>query len=82
MKKAIQLEAGFQLSEGVNMARRINVMQAEVNAPGYQKLVVDEVDIESNAETLEEVHTIWDDQSCQQDDPEDSECLSEGEEEQ
>ena len=31
MKKAIQLEAGFQLSEGVNMARRINVMQAEVN---------------------------------------------------
>ena len=31
MKKAIQLEAGFQLSEGVNMARRINVMQAEVS---------------------------------------------------
>ena len=26
MKKAIQLEAGFQLSEGVNMARQINVM--------------------------------------------------------
>ena len=31
MKKAIQLEAGFQLSEGVNMARQINVMQAEVS---------------------------------------------------
>ena len=31
MKKAIQLEAGFQLSEGVNMARQINVMQAEIS---------------------------------------------------
>ena len=31
IKKAIQLEAGFQLSEGVNMARQINVMQAEVS---------------------------------------------------
>ena len=31
MKKAIQLEAGFQLSKGVNMAQRINMMQAEVN---------------------------------------------------
>ena len=30
MKKAIQLEAGFQLSEGVNMARQINFMQAEI----------------------------------------------------
>ena len=31
MKKAIQLEAGFQLSEGVNMARQINIMQTEVS---------------------------------------------------
>ena len=31
MKKAIQLEVGFQLSRGVNMGRRINMMQAEVN---------------------------------------------------
>ena len=31
MSCAIQLEAGFQLSEGVNMARKINVMQAEIN---------------------------------------------------
>ena len=31
MSRAIQLEAGFQLSEGVNMARRVNIMQAEVN---------------------------------------------------
>ena len=31
MSRAIQLEAGFQLSEGVNMARKINIMQAEVN---------------------------------------------------
>ena len=31
IQRAIQLEAGFQLSEGINMARRINVMQAEVN---------------------------------------------------
>ena len=30
MSRAIQLEAGFQLSEGVNMARKINIMQAEV----------------------------------------------------
>ena len=33
MSKAIQLEAGFQLSEGVNMARRVNIMQAEINEP-------------------------------------------------
>ena len=31
MSKAIELEAGFQLSEGVNMARRVNIMQAEIN---------------------------------------------------
>ena len=31
MRKAIQLEAGFQLSEGVNMARQVNIMQAEIN---------------------------------------------------
>ena len=31
MSRAIQREAGFQLSEGVNMARKINIMQAEVN---------------------------------------------------
>ena len=31
MSRAIQLEAGFQLSEGVNMARRVNIMQAEGN---------------------------------------------------
>ena len=31
MSRAIQLEAGFQLSEGVSMARKINIMQAEVN---------------------------------------------------
>ena len=31
MSKAIQLEAGFQLSEGVNTARRVNIMQAEIN---------------------------------------------------
>ena len=31
MSRAIQLEVGFQLSEGVNMARKINIMQAEVN---------------------------------------------------
>ena len=29
--KAIQLEAGFQLSEGVNIARWVNIMQAEIN---------------------------------------------------
>ena len=31
MSRAIQLEAGFQLSEGVNMARKVNIMQTEVN---------------------------------------------------
>ena len=31
MSRAIQLEARFQLSEGVNMARKINIMQVEVN---------------------------------------------------
>ena len=31
MSRAIQLEAGFQLSEGVNMAQSINIMQTEVN---------------------------------------------------
>ena len=31
MSRAIQLEVGFQLSEGVNMARKINIMQAEIN---------------------------------------------------
>ena len=31
MSRAIQLEARFQLSEGMNMARRANIMQAEVN---------------------------------------------------
>ena len=31
MKKAIQLEAGFQLCEGVNMTRWINIMQAKVS---------------------------------------------------
>ena len=31
MSRAIQQEAGFQLSEGVNMARKINIMHAEVN---------------------------------------------------
>ena len=31
MSRTIQLEASFQLSEGVNMARKINIMQAEVN---------------------------------------------------
>ena len=29
MKCAMQLEAGFQLSEGVNMTRRVNVMNVE-----------------------------------------------------
>ena len=57
-------------------------MAAKATAPGYQKLVVDEVDIESDTETLEEVHPILDDESCQQDDPEDSECPSGGEGEQ
>ena len=31
MSRVIQLEARFQLSEGVNMARRVNIMQAKVN---------------------------------------------------
>ena len=31
MSRAIQLEAGFQLSKGVNMARKVNIMQAEIN---------------------------------------------------
>ena len=31
MSRAIQLEAGFQLSEGMDMARRVNIMQAKVN---------------------------------------------------
>ena len=31
MSQAIQLEAGFQLSKGVIMARKINIMQAEIN---------------------------------------------------
>ena len=31
MSRAIQLEAGFQLSEGVNMVRKINIMEAEFN---------------------------------------------------
>ena len=29
MKHVMQLEAGFQLSEGVNMTRRVNVMNVE-----------------------------------------------------
>ena len=29
MKCAMELEAGFQLSEGVNMTRRVNVMNVE-----------------------------------------------------
>ena len=31
MSRAIQLEAGFKFTEGINMARKINIMQAEVN---------------------------------------------------
>ena len=31
VSRAIQLEAGFQLSEGVNIARKINIMQMEIN---------------------------------------------------
>ena len=31
MSRAIQLEMGFQLSKGVNMARKINIMQAVIN---------------------------------------------------
>ena len=37
MSWAIQLEAGFQLSEGVNMARKINIMQAEINETEVMK---------------------------------------------
>ena len=37
MSRAIQLEAGFQLSEGVNMARKINIMQAEINETEIMK---------------------------------------------
>ena len=37
MSQAIQLEAGFQLSEGVNMARKINIMQAEINETEIMK---------------------------------------------
>ena len=37
MSRAIQLEAGFQLSEGVNMARKINIMQAEINETEVEK---------------------------------------------
>ena len=37
MSRAIQLEAGFQLSEGVNMARKINIMQAEINETEVMK---------------------------------------------
>ena len=44
---------------------------AKATAPGYQKLLVDEVEIESDAENLDEVHPILDDETCQQDDPED-----------
>ena len=31
MSRAKQLEAGFQLSEGMNMAQRVNIMQDEIN---------------------------------------------------
>ena len=37
MSQAIQLEAGFQLSEGVNMAQKINIMQAEINETEVMK---------------------------------------------
>ena len=37
MSQAIQLEAGFQLSEGVNMAWKINIMQAEINETEVMK---------------------------------------------
>ena len=37
MSRAIQLEAGFQLSEGVNMAQKINIMQAEINETEVMK---------------------------------------------
>ena len=37
MSWAIQLEAGFQLSKGVNMARKINIMQAEINETEVMK---------------------------------------------
>ena len=64
----------------LSQTKDCTTMAAKATALGYQKLVVDEVDIESDTETLEEVHAISDDESCQQDDPEDPECLS-GEEE-
>ena len=34
MKHAMQLEAGFQLSEGVNMTRRINILAVETEEAG------------------------------------------------
>ena len=37
MSWAIQLEAGFQLAEGVNMARKINIMQAEISETEVMK---------------------------------------------
>ena len=37
ISRAIQLEVGFQLSEGVNMARRVNIMQAEINETEVKK---------------------------------------------
>ena len=46
MSRAIQLEAGFQLSEGVNMARKINIMQAEVNKTDVVKDTVEKDAVE------------------------------------
>ena len=37
MSQAIKLKAGFQLSEGVNMAWKINIMQAEINETEVMK---------------------------------------------
>ena len=37
MSRAIQLKVGFQLSEGVNMAQKINIMQAEINETEVMK---------------------------------------------
>ena len=54
----------------------------KATAPGYQKLVVDEVDIESDTETEEEVHAISEDESCQPKDLEDLEDPSGAEDEQ
>ena len=31
MSRAIQFKVGFQLSKGVNMARKVNIMQVEIN---------------------------------------------------